>query len=87
MWLFTSVSLKGGDQAAAVLLQLQDGHLTRLVPYKRMSGLHVESGFVLRPKKGPSPAADAAAAAWIQMVNCYYKLNRASSHRTSTLHR
>lgn len=39
---YTSVSLEGGDQAAVVLLQLQDGHLTRLVPYKGVSGLHIK---------------------------------------------
>lgn len=38
----TSVSLEGGDQAAVVLLQLQDGHLTRLVPYEGVSGLHIK---------------------------------------------
>ena len=47
----TSVSLKGGDQAAAVLLQLQDGHLTRLVPYEGVSGLHIKPRITLRSKK------------------------------------
>lgn len=46
----TSVSLEGGDQAAVVLLQLQDGHLTRLVPYEGVSGLHVKSGDYVKVK-------------------------------------
>lgn len=45
------MSLEGGDQAAAVLLQLQDGHLTRLVPYEGVSGLHIKPGIRLRSKK------------------------------------
>lgn len=47
----TGVSLECGDQAAAVLLQLQDGHLPRLVPYEGVSGLHVEPGIRLRSRK------------------------------------
>lgn len=47
----TSVSLEGGDQAAAVLLQLQDGHLTRLVSDEGVPGLHVKPGIRLRLKK------------------------------------
>lgn len=47
----TSVSLEGGDQAAAVLLQLEDGHLTGLVPYKGVSGLHIKPGLRLRSKR------------------------------------
>lgn len=38
----TCVSLEGGNQVAAVLLQLQDSHLTRLVSYKGMPGLYIE---------------------------------------------
>lgn len=44
----TCVSFEGGNQAAAVLLQLQDGHLTRLVPYKGVPGLYIEPGQRLR---------------------------------------
>lgn len=53
----TSVSLERGDQAAAVLLKLQDGHLTRLVPYEGVSGLHIKPGIRLwlRKKKLRSP--------------------------------
>lgn len=43
---FTCVSFEGGNQAAAVLLQLQDGHLSRLVSHKRMTGLHIKPGSV-----------------------------------------
>lgn len=46
-----SVSLERGDQAAAVLLKLQDGHLTRLVPYEGVSGLHIKPGIRLRLRK------------------------------------
>lgn len=47
----TSVSLEGGDQTAAVLLQLQDGHLTRLVSDEGVPGLHVKPGVRLWLKK------------------------------------
>jgi len=50
------VSFEGGNQAAAVLLQLQDGHLTRLVPYKGVPGLHIKPDLGLRSKKKLSPA-------------------------------
>lgn len=45
------MSFEGGDQAAAVLLQLQDGHLTRLVPHKGVSGLHIEPRLTFRSRK------------------------------------
>lgn len=45
------MSLERGDQAAAVLLQLQDSHLARLVPYEGVSGLHIKPGIRLRSKK------------------------------------
>lgn len=54
----TCVSFEGGDQAAAVLLQLQDGHLTRLVSYKGMSGLHIEPGLRLRSRKNKLCSAE-----------------------------
>lgn len=47
----TRVSLECGDETAKVLLQLQNRHLTRLVSYKSMSGLHVESGRRVKSKK------------------------------------
>lgn len=47
----TCVSLECGDETAKVLLQLQNGHLTRLVSYKSVSGLHVESGRRVKSKK------------------------------------
>lgn len=49
--LCTSVSLESGDQAAAVLLQLQDGHLARLVPYEGVSGLYIKPGIRLGSRK------------------------------------
>lgn len=39
----TGVALEGGHQAATVLLQLQDGHLTRLIADKGVSSLDIES--------------------------------------------
>lgn len=54
----TCVSLECGDQAAAVLLQLQDGHLTGLVPNEGVSGLHIKSGIRLRSKKKKRCPAD-----------------------------
>lgn len=47
----TSVSLECGDETANVLLQLQNSHLTRLVSYESMSGLHVKSGRRIKSKK------------------------------------
>lgn len=49
--LCTSVSLESGDQAAAVLLQLQDSHLAGLVPYEGVSSLYIKPGIRLRSRK------------------------------------
>ena len=40
----TCVSFEGGDQTTAVQLQLEDGHLTRVVAHKGVPRLHVEPG-------------------------------------------
>lgn len=47
----TSVSLEGGDEIAAVLLQFEDGHLTRLVSDESVPGLHIKPGIRLLLKK------------------------------------
>lgn len=46
----TSVSLEGGDQIAAVLLQLEDGHLAGLVAHEGVPGLHIKPGIRLMLK-------------------------------------
>lgn len=45
------MSLECGDESATVLLQLQDRHLTGLVSYESVSGLHVKSGRRMKSKK------------------------------------